>query len=106
MTNVNDAEPGAKPLGPFETEREALASPAVRAIYGAMRASARRGVTAEQGHRMLEEACEAAGVELGAYDHQILLWLAGFEPQACAVIAGLIARARQSAGTITGTEAE
>jgi hypothetical protein len=108
LKNVNDAEPGTKPaaaitlagseaLGPFESEQEALASPAVRAIYAAMRASSRAGVMAELGHRLLEEACAAAGVEVGAYDHKILVWLAGFEPQACAVIAGLIARARQSA---------
>lgn len=95
---INDTGPGAKPpLGPFETEQEALGSPAVRAIYGAMRASSRRGVMAEQGHRLLEEACEAAGVEVGAYDHKIIVWLAGFEPQASAVITGLITRARPSA---------
>jgi hypothetical protein len=93
LKNLNDAEPGTKPLGPFETEQEAIRHPAVRAVYAAMRASVRRGVMAEQEQQMLEGACEAAGVEIGAYDRRILAWLAGFEPQSCAVVAGLIARA-------------
>jgi hypothetical protein len=79
--------------GPFETEREARELPAVRAIYDAMHASHRRGVMGERGYRLLDEACRAAGVEVGAYDHRILVWLAGFEPETCAVIAGLIRRA-------------
>jgi len=49
-------------------------------------------------HRMLCEACTAAGVELGACDHAILTWLAGYEPQACAVIAGLIQPRRSGTG--------
>ncbi len=44
------------------------------------------------------EPCGAAGVELGAYDRRIVAWLAGWEPQTCAVVAGLITRA-------TGTDA-
>jgi hypothetical protein len=32
-------------------------------------------------------------VVLGAYDRRILIWLAGFEPQAAAVVAGIINRA-------------
>jgi hypothetical protein len=93
------------PLGPFETELDAIRHPAVQAIYAAMRASTRRGVMAEEGRRMLAEACEAAGVELGAYDHRIILWLAGFEPAACAVVAGLIARASRR-GAAAGREVE
>src|SRR6266446_5516442 len=85
------------PMGPFETERQARELPAVRAIYDAMHASTRRGVMGEMGHRLLCEACAAAGVELGAFDHRIVLWLAGFEPEACAAVAGLIARAHQAA---------
>jgi hypothetical protein len=34
-----------------------------------------------------------AGVHLGAYDHQIITWLAGWERSTCAVVAGLISRA-------------
>lgn len=35
--------------------------------------------------------------ELGAYDRQILDWLAGFEDSGCAVVAGLVARAATAA---------
>jgi hypothetical protein len=31
-------------------------------------------------------ACDAAGVELGAFDRRILSWLSGFEPETAAVI--------------------
>jgi hypothetical protein len=79
--------------GPYQTEAQAREQPAVRAIYDAAYADRRRGVMAEGSHRLLEEACSAASVELGAYDQHILAWLAGLEPQTCAVIAGLITRA-------------
>jgi hypothetical protein len=41
----------------------------------------------------LLSACERAGVTIGAYDWRILDWLAGFEPQAAAAVAGVIVRA-------------
>ena len=84
--------------GPFETESEVRHTSAVRAVYEAFRAAPGQGRMQAPNHRMLEEACEAAGVELGAYDHRILLWLAGWEPATCAVVAGLITRAHQGAG--------
>ena len=77
--------------GPYESE--AQAREAVSPIYEAAHDSPRRGVIAERNHKFLEDACRAAGAELGAYDHRILTWLAGWEPQICAVIAGLITRA-------------
>lgn len=40
---------------------------------------------------------EAAGVEPGAFERRILAWLAGREPETCAVIAGLIGRAAAGA---------
>jgi hypothetical protein len=85
----------ASDCGPYETEDDARAVPAVRAIYDAMHASTRRGTGDELCHRLLDEACTEAEVELGAYDHRILLWLAQFEPQTCQVIAGIIRRAAQ-----------
>ena len=45
-------------------------------------------------HRLLEDVCGAAEIELGRFDHAILVWLAGWEPSTVAVVAGLIARAR------------
>lgn len=93
--------------GPYETEQQVRELPAVRAISDAMHASHRRGVIGELGCRLLDAACEAASVKVGAYDHRILIWLAGFEPEACAVIADLITRAHE-AGTAayrrTGTD--
>jgi hypothetical protein len=47
---------------------------------------------------MLEDACTWAGVDLGAHDHAILAWMAGWEPSTVAVIAGIITRARQAGG--------
>jgi hypothetical protein len=83
--------------GPFETERQALGTPAVRAVYTAFEAAPGLGRMQAPNLAMLRAACEAAGVELGAYDLRILAWLAGWEPQICAVIAGLITRARRHA---------
>jgi hypothetical protein len=95
LAGPDDAERGvtAAPSAPLETERQAQELPAVRAVYEAFRASPGVGRMAPHNHRMLEDACSAAGVEPGAFDHRILLWLAGFEPTTCAVVAGLISRA-------------
>jgi hypothetical protein len=83
--------------GPYETEQQVRELPAVRAIYDAMHASHRPPhlcpIGDERNHRLLCEALSAAGVELGAYDHRIISWLAGWEPQAVAVVCGLISRA-------------
>jgi hypothetical protein len=81
------------PAGPFETETQARELPAVRAVYERMHVSARRGAAGEDCRELLAAACAAAGVQLGAYDRAILDWLAGYEPQTCAVIAGIITRA-------------
>jgi len=84
--------------GPFETEREARELPAVRAVYDAFDAAPGVGKMAPHNYLMLVKACEAAGIDLGSpssYDRRILAWLSGWEPQTCAVIAGLIGRARQ-----------
>jgi hypothetical protein len=77
--------------GPYETQRQA--ADAVRHITSSPAEAWRDG-----NHRLLEDACRAAGVQLGAYDQRILLWLAGWEPSTCAVIAGLITRAHQAGG--------
>ena len=70
--------------GPYETEAEARTAAA--SLTGG-------GQSLEAHHRLLEQACQAAGVQLGAYDHRIILWLANYEPAVCAVIAGVIHRA-------------
>ncbi len=38
----------------------------------------------------------AAGVDTGEYDDRIISWLAGWEPETVAVIAGLIGRAYEA----------
>ena len=83
--------------GPFETEREARELAAVQAIYEAFRNDPGVGRMTPHVHRMLVEACAAAGVQLGAYDRRVLAWLAGWEPQTAAVVAGLISRANTTA---------
>ena len=79
--------------GPFETERQVRELPALRAVYEAFDVNPGVGRMASHNERMLRESCAAAGVALGAFDARIVSWLAGWEPETCAVIAGLISRA-------------
>jgi hypothetical protein len=75
--------------GPFETEREARS-----AAHQVVRPERGWSILHKSQNRfVLEQACEAARVELGVYDKRILDWLSGFEDSICAVIAGLVARA-------------
>jgi hypothetical protein len=89
---MNDLR-SASPAGPYETEREARETPAARAVYEAFDAGPGPGKMAPGNMKMMLDAVGAAGVQVGAYDVRILEWLAGYEPQMCAVIAGLITRA-------------
>jgi hypothetical protein len=77
---------------PYETERQARE--AARHITDSSLESWQDGL-----QRLLEDACTAAGVQLGAYDQRILRWLAGWEPATCAVVAGLISRAHGGQAT-------
>ena len=85
--------------GPFETERDAR-----KAAIG-------QGGPAEpdwsilspgQRYKLLLNACADAGVFLGAYDHRIIEWLAGWEDATVAVVAGLIARAHAAGQDTAG----
>lgn len=78
---------------PIETADQARRHPAVELAHGLARETTRRGVLAEQSHKILCSALSEAGVEVGFYDHRIITWLAGYEPETCAVIASLITRA-------------
>src|SRR5260370_41941926 len=103
-----EADHRAPVAGPIETEQQARELPAVRAIHAAMRA--RTGViTPEQraaieamNSALITEACSAAGVQLGTYDARIVAWLGGWEPQTCAVVAGLITRAAAGPPALRG----
>jgi hypothetical protein len=79
--------------GPFGTEQQARETDAVQAVCEAFRADPGVGKMAPHNLAMLEQACAAAGVELGAFDRRVLAWLSGWEPQVCAVVAGMILRA-------------
>lgn len=79
------------PDGPFETTTEARA--VVRGIHSAAAADYRRGVMPDANHRLLCTALDSADVELGGYDHEVVEWLAAWEPERCAAIAGWITRA-------------
>ncbi|TDC58577.1 hypothetical protein E1281_01090 [Actinomadura sp. KC345] len=76
-------------VGPYETGRQAADT--CSGAYIAARTDL--GTLAQFNRDRLTGACEAAGVELGAYDRRILDWLSGWEPEVVAVVVGLIARA-------------
>lgn len=84
--------------GPFATLQEAASTPAVRAIYDKARASTQPGPLAAGSSALIEQACEAAGVELGDYDRSVIRWLGNWEPHVCQVIAGWVTRAALEAG--------
>ena len=87
--------------GPFGTEQQARETDAVQAVCEAFRADPGVGKMAPHNLAMLEQACAAAWVELGAFDRRVLAWLSGWEPQVCAVVAGLVTRAH-AAGRAAG----
>lgn len=71
-------------VGPFETEREARAA----------RPATVPGFPTElEREAALVAACDAARVELGAFDRKIVRWLSSWEPETIAVLIGLVSRA-------------
>jgi len=87
------------PTGPYETQQQVRAD--VADVYEHSRRSAVRGVLAEANLAYLADVCERAGVRVGVFDARILTWLANWEPETCAVVAGLITRAQaaETSGT-------
>jgi hypothetical protein len=86
--------------GPYATRQ---ARTDVADTYAQCDRSYRPGVMEEANLAYLQNACEQAGVRVGAYDARILAWLGGWEPETCAVIAGLIARAHTARSEAGGT---
>lgn len=88
----------ANPMGPYDTEAATLAEPMPRELS---RLHAEDRIRSGDPDRLarntvlkaLLNACENAGVEVGAYDLRTLAWLAGMEDSAAQVIIGLISRA-------------
>ena len=80
----------------LESEADARALPEVRAAFEAARArTGDRGVLTARARAMLATALE--GVPLGAYEeHMLLDWLPGLDIYACAVVATVIRRARET----------
>lgn len=79
--------------GPYETEQEVLALPAVRAAFDAITGT---GTGLPERLAILEQALSGAGVELGAYDRRIADWMAGWEPTTVKVIADWVTRAYEA----------
>jgi hypothetical protein len=77
--------------GPYEKRWQARTD--VADVYTRCDPSYCRGVLGEANLAYLRNACAQDGVTVGAFDARILAWLAGWEPETCAVIAGLITRA-------------
>lgn len=77
---------GPVPCGPYETEQQARGE--VAGVYEQSSRSELRGGLANANYAYLTAACELAGVDLGAFDVRILVWLANWEPETCAVVAG------------------
>lgn len=82
---------------PIDTEQQVRELPEVRAVYAAFDADPGVGKMTPHNQRMLLDALAEAGVYLGAYDHRIVEWLAGWEPQTVATVAGWVTRASQAA---------
>ena len=95
---INDLPDEPSIHGPYETEHQARTD--VAGVFAESYQSCRRGALGEANLAYLQEACQRSGVILGAYDSRILLWFANWEPQTCAVLAGLITRAH-AAGRVT-----
>lgn len=87
--------------GPYESETDTYDEPLyreIRAIHGSGRVrpgDPDRLVSGAQ-LRHLEAACEAAGVELGTYDRNVLAWLANWPEPTVQVVIGLITRANRT----------
>jgi hypothetical protein len=90
--------------GPFESDRQAHAA----AIAAIPPEGGRSILSRPQNRRLLEDACTAAGLEIGQFDRRILHWIAEFEDSTCVVIAGLIVRAHEAgkASAMEGAETQ
>ena len=82
------AGPDVATATPYETRRQARAD--VGGVYAQCERSSRRGVMGKANLAYLREACNRTSVTLGAFNTRILAWLAGWKPETCAVVAGLI----------------
>ena len=100
--------------GPFNSEREALDTQAYAALRAIDDTDPDLRAFPAACLKLITDACEAAGAELGAYDLAWLRWLTGWEITHCLPLAGIIRRAFEAGqraaqppeGTVTGWAVE
>ncbi|MGH3320096.1 MAG: hypothetical protein ACRDN9_07930 [Streptosporangiaceae bacterium] len=90
MTDPSDEDR----IGPYDSERGA--SRDCRVVYEAAHRSPRRNVMQETTYVRLLDECRRSGVELGAYDREILYQLSDGPPPTVQVVLGIVARAYDS----------
>ena len=78
--------------GPYETRADTRPASLCQAV-AVLPPTSPAGTARAVARQHLHAACAAAGVELGAYDREVLEWLAGWEPDMAQVVIGLIGRA-------------
>lgn len=79
--------------GPFESEREALATRAAALVRAAFCAAPGVGASVPECLKLMTDECEAAGVELGARDLSFLQGVAWQETAGCISLRGMVHRA-------------
>lgn len=82
--------------GPFSSEREALATRAAAIIRAAFDASPGVGASVPEALKVMTDACEECGVELGRMDLSTLKDIAWRETFETVSLAGMIRRAYQA----------
>jgi len=82
--------------GPFNSEREALATRAAAVIRAAFDAAPGYGASVPESLKVMTDACDAAGVDLGAYDLGFLRGVAWRESADAVSLAGMVTRAYQA----------
>lgn len=95
--------------GPYETEQQTYGEPLPKrvdainkqAFADRTRLPARLQLVK---FSALADACQEAGVAVGAYDRRILGWLAKWEPATVQVVIGLIARAHAAGWAAASAE--
>jgi hypothetical protein len=83
----------ANEYGPFDTEREALATRAAAVIKAAFDDHPGVGASVPEALKVMTDACEAHGVALGKLDLSFLQGVAWRETSDCVSLAGMITRA-------------
>jgi hypothetical protein len=89
--------------GPFFNEREALATRAAAVIKAAFDAAPGGGASVPECLKVMTDACEAHGVDLGTWDISFLRGVAWGETASVVSLAGMITRAHAAgkAGAFT-----